>query len=66
MSADPKPPRRHVSAKEAAHNMGVSDGTVRRWAREGRFRTRTTPGGVWRLEVDDDGWPIEHGKGEKK
>ncbi len=46
--------------------MGVSDGTVRRWAREGRFRTRTTPGGVWRLEVDDDGWPIEHGKGEKK
>ena len=43
----------HLSAKEAAEILGVSDETLKRWVREGRVRAWKTPGGWWRFRTVD-------------
>jgi hypothetical protein len=55
-----KPARRYSSTKEVAAAMGVSQRSVTVWCTEGHFaNARLTPGGMWRIEVDEDGWPLE-------
>lgn len=41
-----------LQSAEAAHYLGVSVGTVRRWADEGHLSCRRTPGGQRRFSRD--------------
>ncbi|MDW8356188.1 MAG: excisionase family DNA-binding protein [Bryobacterales bacterium] len=41
------------STSQAAHLLGVSDDTIRRWASEGRIEFETTPGGQMRIPSDE-------------
>lgn len=54
----PTPPR-WVRTKEVAYVVDVDNREVRRWAEAGLIESRRTPGGHWRVAVDDDGWPLE-------
>jgi hypothetical protein len=52
-------PKRYASTKEVAYAMGVSQRSVTVWCTDGRFANcRLTPGGMYRIEVDEDGWPL--------
>lgn len=39
--------------------MGVTSRAVRGWCSDGRYKVKRTGGGHYRLEVDEDGWPVE-------
>lgn len=59
-----EPKKRWVSSKEVAQTMGVTPRAVRAWVGDGRYKTKRTGGGPaqpghHRIEVDEDGWPIE-------
>lgn len=66
MATEPKrperPERRLANPKAVAHAMSVSQRAVTEWARQGRLKSRRTPGGHYRIEVDEDGWPVETGE----
>lgn len=47
--------KRLVSCSEIAARYDVDKGTVRRWCREGRVLAEVTPGGCWRVRVDENG-----------
>lgn len=54
------------NSKTVAATMGVHQHTVTEAARLGRYKAKRTPGGHYRIEVDDDGWPIEASKEKKR
>lgn len=58
MPTEPKP-KQHRTPKEVAATMGVTSRAVRGWCSAGRYKVKRTGGGHYRLEVDEDGWPIE-------
>lgn len=43
----------YFTTSQAAHLLGVSDDTIRRWAAEGRIGYETTPGGQMRIPADE-------------
>jgi excisionase family DNA binding protein len=52
MSSDSKISRLGLSTSQAARELGVSLGTVRRWADMGYLRAYRTPGGQRRFNAD--------------
>ena len=50
----PVPTERLLTSGEAADQIGVSRGSLQRWARDGRVKpTLVTPGGQYRWEIED-------------
>lgn len=63
MPADPKSSqKRYSNSKSIAHTMGVSSRSVTEWARKGCYSVKRTPGGHYRIEIDEDGWPVQLSK----
>lgn len=49
-----------IGCTEAANGKpNVHPETMRRWCQQRRVSARLTPGGNWRVEVTEEGWPIE-------
>jgi excisionase family DNA binding protein len=44
---------RLMSVREAAHHLGVSAASLRKWSNQGLVQTYRTPGGQRRYSVDD-------------
>jgi excisionase family DNA binding protein len=56
MTADPPRPgerRLELTISQVALRLGVSVGTIRRWADAGHLRAYRTPGGQRRFSVDE-------------
>ncbi len=48
------PTDRLLTSGEAAEKIGISRGSLQRWARDGRIRpAMTTPGGQYRWKIAD-------------
>lgn len=55
----PKPQKRSfASCGEVAFALRVHSTTVRNWCRSGSVVCKRTPGGEWRVLVDEQNWPI--------
>jgi excisionase family DNA binding protein len=48
-----------VPCGEVAQRLRVSTNTVRRWCRDGWIKAEQTPGGEWRVLVDEHGRTIK-------
>lgn len=51
-----------LSAKDVASKTGQHEKTIRRWCQRGVWHAKVTPGGYWRVLVDEKGWPVERGE----
>jgi excisionase family DNA binding protein len=51
---------KYVSPKEAARQLGVHPGSLRRWENEGKIKAVKTPGGQRRYSIED----IQRARGE--
>ena len=51
----------YATVREVAKVTRTDIFTVRRWCTEARICARKTPGDNWRIEVDQEGWPLEPG-----
>lgn len=65
MPNEPAPTAKRKTPKEIAAVMGVSARSVTAWASRGKYKHRRTPGGHYRIEVDEDGWPVLDEKGKR-
>lgn len=55
---DPKQ-QRYASSAYVANRCGVTKKTVVRWCERGDVLFKQTPGGDYRIAVDDENWPID-------
>lgn len=48
-----------AAPSQVALVVGVTPEAVRQWCVSQKVYARRTPGGEWRVEVDEQGWPLE-------